>query len=118
MGNIEVDHQMKLNENKHNKKNGYIPLSASLIASILLAMNPNQNALAQEIEEDDELLQLKALYEEYHSLLNSNTEQPSEITSEFQEVSEEDTVVEDENVKNDVLVKENEEISLLKDTLL
>ncbi|HLR92741.1 MAG TPA: LysM peptidoglycan-binding domain-containing protein, partial [Atopostipes sp.] len=115
---MEANHQMKRNENKRNKKNGYIPLSASLIASILLAMNPNQNALAQEIEEEDELLQLKALHEEYHSLLNSNTEQPSEITSEFQEVSEEDTVVEDENVKNDVLVKENEEISLLKDTLL
>src|SRR5699024_5733448 len=104
----------------------FIPLSASLIASVLFAVNPEYNVVAEDIEENDHLLEIKALHEEYHSLLNDvkNTdeivtkdsseeaieEETDEITeegtteSETPDVSDESTLVADFDEINEVKI--------------
>ena len=61
---------MKFTLTDLNKKKSHLPLSASLIASLLLAAGPKQNVLAQEIEENSTSSDLKTLHNEYHSLLS------------------------------------------------
>ena len=87
----------KLSTRKHT----YMPLSASIIASLLFALNPNQKVLAENIEEENQLLELKTIHEEYHSLLNSVSES-------------------DENVEDNIELNENqaEELAIIKENLL
>ncbi len=109
-----------------SKKYKFIPLSASLIASVLFAVNPEYNVVAEDIEENDHLLEIKALHEEYHSLLNDvkNTDEivtedsseeaieeetdeiPEEGTTESEtpEVSDESTLVADFDEINEVKI--------------
>lgn len=48
----------------------HIPWSATLIASVLLAVGPKEHVLAQEITEEYAEIEIKNIFEKYHSLLN------------------------------------------------
>src|SRR5690625_4743728 len=112
MGNMEADQMINsIQKTTRKKKNSYIPLSASVIASVLLAMNPNYKVLAEDVEEDNELQNLKSLHEEYHSLLNTTIETEDEIETIDEMPTEEKT-------ENSDLVSENEELKMIKDTLM
>lgn len=87
------------------RKNNYIPLSASVIASLLFALNPNQKVSAEDIEEDNQLSDLKSVYEEYHTLLT--------IISESEDDQEEST----EQETNEELI-DNDEFDFIKENLL
>src|SRR5690625_2583209 len=115
MGNMEAEQNSKdLNKFTQKRKHSYIPLSASIIASILLAMNPNYKVLAEDNEENEDLLKIKALHEDYHSLLNNATE--TEIDS--QEETDIESQESESESEIDNLVSDNEEIQMIKNNLL
>ncbi len=108
-----------------SKKYKFIPLSASLIASVLFAVNPEYSVVAEDIEENDHLLEIKALHEEYHSLLNDvkNTDEVvTEDSSEAEtdEISEEGTTESEtsEISEENTLVADFDEINEVKRLLL
>src|SRR5690625_1188269 len=115
MGNMEAEQNSKdLNKFTQKRKHSYIPLSASIIASILLAMNPNYKVLAEDNEENEDLLKIKALHEDYHSLLNNATE--TEIDSQEENDIESQESESESDIDN--LVSDNEEIQMIKNNLL
>ena len=106
---MEAGHKSNdLKKFTHKRKHSYIPLSASIIASVLLAMNPNYKVLAEDNEESEDLLKIKALHEDYHSLLNNATASETEV----QEENEEDLEAEA------VETSDSEEIQMIKNNLL
>ena len=112
---MEAEQNSKdLNKFTQKRKHSYIPLSASIIASILLAMNPNYKVLAEDNEENEDLLKIKALHEDYHSLLNNATE--TEIDS--QEETDIESQESESESEIDNLVSDNEEIQMIKNNLL
>src|SRR5699024_7560120 len=108
---METEHKNKeLNKFNQKRKHNFKPLSASIIASVLLAMNPNYKVLAEDNKENDDLLKIKALHEDYHSLLKNATESETETQEENEEEASEDEAVD--------LISDNEEIQMIKTNLL
>ena len=95
---------MKILPTHLNEKKTYLPLSASLIAGFLLAAGPKQAVVAQEVQENTTLSEIKALHTQYHSLLSEN--QVEETTEETQEEPESS------------FVNDSEELNQIKQLLL
>ena len=95
---------MKLTLTDLKKRRSHLPLSASLIASLLLAAGPKQNVVAQEVEENSTLSDIKTLHNEYHSLLSNYDSQDK--AEETQEDSE------------GLFIKDSEELNRVKQSLI
>ena len=104
---------------KKSKLNKFKPLSASLIASILFAISPEDVVVAEETEETDNNLKIKALHEEYHSLLNEVEESAAETEESSENVAVEEATEEEATEEaEERLVSEFDEINEVKRLLL
>lgn len=69
------------------KAKKHIPLSATLLAGVLLALTPKEHVLAQEKESDHTEIENKSLFEKYHSLLNEMNQENGEQAPQDSESS-------------------------------
>lgn len=81
-----------------------IPLSATLLASVLLALSPKEHVLAQEIEDEHAEIESKYLYEKYHSLLNGLDQENEEQADEELELNEELSTAEVKAVQEQLIL--------------
>ncbi len=84
----EVDSLLSFEQDsklKRTKK--HIPLSATLIASVLLAFTPTKHVVAQEIEEDPDYSEIEILSQKLHSLLGE-IDQESTVSLNEEEIKE------------------------------
>lgn len=110
----------------HNpKRRRFIPFSAGIIASVLLAVSPKNTVIAEDTDENKQLQEIKSLHEEYHSLLNT-VEKPdvadNEEESTLDEETEEAVEVEEKEATTEAtentLVSDFDEIEEVKRLLL
>ncbi len=96
-----VNQNILTNKLNDPKKHSYFTIPAGIIAGVLLSLTPNQEVQAQADLADDHLETFQSLYNEFHSILNNSEELTNHTKAD-----------------DSVLVIDNEEINLIKDSLL